>query len=120
MYKKEEGINNLNYEPVSTANARMKLAEPQNFFEGYPNLTFEFFKILLERMPDTTMPIDFFMRFEESLEDVKAEPKRFGHVGIFISTMRLNADKIATILFNQAFGEAVQEVYNDAKAQEKS
>ena len=109
----------MNNNPVSTADAKMKLEEPQNFFVGYPNLTFEFFKILLARMPDTTIPIDFVMRFEESLEDVRVDPKRFGHVGVFIWTMRLNAVEIATILFDQAFGEAVQEVYNDAKAQDE-
>lgn len=107
----------MNNDPVSTADAKMKLAEPQNFFAGYPDLTFEFFRILLDRMPDQTTPIDFLMRFEESLEDVRAQPHRFGHAGVFVWAMRLNTAKIAIELFDQQFGDAVEEILNRDKGQ---
>lgn len=108
----------MNNDPVPTADARMKLAEPQNFFTGYPDLTFEFFKILLDRMPDHTTPIDFLMRFEESLEDVKAQPQRFGHAGIFVWAMRLNTVKIATELFGTEFGDVIEEIADRGKGQD--
>lgn len=107
----------MHYETVSTQNAKMKLAEPQNFFKDYPKLVFDFFKILLERMPETTMPIDFMMRYEISLDDLKYQPNQFGNVGIFIMTMRPLMKNIATELFDEAFGNAVQEVCDLDRAQ---
>ncbi len=108
----------MNNDPVSTADAKLRLVDRQRF-DGYPKLTFDLFQILLDRMPDQTTPIDFLMRFEESLDDVAAQPHRFGNASVFVWAMRLNAARIAATLFDRAFGDAVQDIYDRTREEEE-
>ena len=86
----------------------MMLEEPENFFPGYPPLAMAFFQILHRLLATETCPIDFIMRFEEALHEVKSKPKVFGHVGIFISTMRMAIGQIAEQLFDKDFSAAIE------------
>lgn len=91
------------------------LEEPENFFPGYPLLTMEFFKILHRLLTVDTCPIDFIMRFEEALNEVKSKPEEFGHVGIFISTMRMAIGRITEQLFDKDFSVAVESLMQDVR-----
>lgn len=104
----------MNEEPVPTANAKAKLIKPHNVFDGYPPLAFDFFQILAQKLPDTTIPLDFAIRYEEALNDVLHEPEKFGHARIFAAGMRMNVRAVAEKLFDKKFAAEVERIYAQA------
>lgn len=85
---------------------------PKSIEETFPRYSLEeraFVKLLQQWLPEKpAAPAEFCHCFECALEEARVEPTKFPDPNYLAARMRIRMNEIATGLFDQTFGDAVE------------